>query len=163
MGTNSFTHIGAHTHTHTHIMPPPHQDPVFSKQASFGRLLPSYHMNCSVGSKIWTTLAGCRGYRYPHLPNPSKHSYFKTRVPNLQDLMPDDLRLSWCNNNRNKRNNKCNVLETSPTTLVHGKIVYPKPIPGAKNVCDCCFKGIPPGDEWLGRIINWKGDCLLKF
>ena len=30
------------------------------------------------------------------------------------DLMPDDLRWSWCNNNnRNKAHNKCNVLESS--------------------------------------------------
>ena len=35
------------------------------------------------------------------------------RVPNLQDLMPDDLRWSRCNNNRNKVHNKCNVLESS--------------------------------------------------
>ena len=34
-----------------------------------------------------------------------------TGIPNLWDLMPDDLRWSWCNNNRNKVHNKCNVLE----------------------------------------------------
>ena len=37
----------------------------------------------------------------------------RTKVPNLQDLMPDDLRWSWCNNNRNKVHNKLNVLESS--------------------------------------------------
>ena len=51
----------------------------------------------------------------------------KAGVPNLWDLMPDDLRGNWCNNNRNKVHNKCNVLESSwkhpPTTPVHGKTV----------------------------------------
>ena len=37
----------------------------------------------------------------------------RTGVPNLQDLMPDDLRWSLCNNNRNKVHNKCNALESS--------------------------------------------------
>ena len=36
-----------------------------------------------------------------------------TGVTNLQDLMSDDLRWSWCNNNRNKGHNKCNALESS--------------------------------------------------
>ena len=35
--------------------------------------------------------------------------------PNLQDPMPDDLRWSWCNNNRNKVHNKSDALESSPT------------------------------------------------
>jgi len=38
---------------------------------------------------------------------------FRAGVPNLWDLMPDDLRWSWCNNNRNKAHNKFNVLESS--------------------------------------------------
>ena len=46
-------------------------------------------------------------------------------VPNLQDLKPDDLRCSWCNNNGNKVHNKYNALESSPNrlprNLVHGK------------------------------------------
>ena len=33
--------------------------------------------------------------------------------PSLWDLMPDDPRWSWCNNNRSKVHNKCNVLESS--------------------------------------------------
>ena len=151
-----------HTHTHTHDAAPT-SGPSILKAGLFWQtvaLLPQ---------ELWCGLPNINNtgwlwwIQWPHLPNPSKHSYFKTRVPNLQDLMPDDLRLSWCNNNRNKGHNKCNVLETSPTTLVHGNIVNPKPVPGAKNVCDCCFKGIPPGDDWLGRIIKWKDDCLLRF
>ena len=34
-------------------------------------------------------------------------------VPNLWDLMPDDLRWIWYNTNRNKVHNKCNALESS--------------------------------------------------
>ena len=34
-------------------------------------------------------------------------------IPNLRDLMPDDLRWSWCNNNRNKVHNKCNGIKSS--------------------------------------------------
>ena len=34
-------------------------------------------------------------------------------VPNLQDLMPDDLRWSWWNNNRNTVHNKYNAFESS--------------------------------------------------
>ena len=37
---------------------------------------------------------------------------FKAGVPNLWDLMPGDLRWSWFNNNSNKVDNKCNVLES---------------------------------------------------
>ena len=39
--------------------------------------------------------------------------YLQSGVPNLQDLMPDDLKQSRCNNNRNKVHNKCNMLESS--------------------------------------------------
>ena len=40
------------------------------------------------------------------------------RVPSLSDLMPDDLRWSWCNINKNKVHNKCNALELSPNHLL---------------------------------------------
>ena len=36
---------------------------------------------------------------------------FEAGVPNVWDLMPDDLRWSWCHNNRNKVHNKCDALE----------------------------------------------------
>ena len=49
----------------------------------------------------------------------------KSRVPNLWDLTPDDLKWNWSNNNRNKVHNKCNVLESSwnhtPSPKVCGK------------------------------------------
>ena len=39
----------------------------------------------------------------------------KAGVPNLQNLMPNDLRWSWCNNKRNK----CNTLESSQNHPFH--------------------------------------------
>ena len=36
-----------------------------------------------------------------------------SRGPSLQDVMPDDLRWSRCNNNGNKAHNKCHALESS--------------------------------------------------
>ena len=71
--------------------------------------------------------------------------YFKTGAPNLQDLMPLDLRWSWCNNNRYKVHNKCNTLESSqtlPCSLFQSveKLSSMKLVPGAKKVGDCCFK-----------------------
>ena len=54
--------------------------------------------------------------------------WFQAGIPNLQDLMPNDLRWSWCNNNRNKMHNKCNVLESpqnhSSLTQLKGKNVF---------------------------------------
>ena len=67
----------------------------------------------------------------PFLPSPSGHRgsrldccllegvlcwvplllVFKSGIPNLQDLLLDDLRWSWSSNNRNKVHNNCNALE----------------------------------------------------
>ena len=49
-------------------------------------------------------------------------------VPKLWDLIPDDLRWSWCNKNRNKVHNKYNVPESSWNQLPPccGKIVFHK-------------------------------------
>ena len=58
--------------------------------------------------------------------------------------MSYDLTWSWCNNNRNKVHNKCNVLESSqnhPSHSVHGKILFSrKQVPDAKKVGDGCIK-----------------------
>ena len=42
---------------------------------------------------------------------------FTSGIPSLWDLMPDDLRWSWCNKNRNKVHITCNALQShhSPT------------------------------------------------
>ena len=60
-------------------------------------------------------------------------------VPNLWDLVLDGLRWSWCNNNRNKVHNKCNVLESSwnhPLTPIHANIVFHKTGPWFQKVRD---------------------------
>ena len=71
--------------------------------------------------------------------------YLKTGAPNLQELMPVDLRSSWCNNNRYKAHNKCNTLESSQTrpcflSQSMEKLSSMKLIPGAKKFGVCCFK-----------------------
>ena len=64
-------------------------------------------------------------------------------VPNIRDLMPDNLRWSWWINNRNKGQNKWNALESSPNHPPQPqsmeKLSSVKPIPGARMVGDCCL------------------------
>ena len=51
----------------------------------------------------------------------------KVGAPNLQHLIPDDLRWSWYNNNRNKGDNKYKALESPqnhPCRPVYGKIIF---------------------------------------
>ena len=53
--------------------------------------------------------------------------------------MSDDLRWSWCHNNRNKVQNKCNVLESSPNHLsppAHGKIIFHETGPWYQKGCE---------------------------
>ena len=69
--------------------------------------------------------------------------YSRAGVPNLQDLMPDDLKWSWCNKNRNEVHSKCNALESSwnhPISQSLEKLSFGKPFPGAKKVGDCCYR-----------------------
>ena len=76
----------------------------------------------------------------PDLQNMNKP--LKPGVPNLQDLMPDDLRWNWCSNNRNKVHSKCNALESSqnhPPPQCVEKLPSTKLVPGAKKVGDCCL------------------------
>ena len=57
--------------------------------------------------------------------------------PNFWELMPDDLKWRWCNNNRNKVHNKCKALESSPKhppPLSMEKLSSTKLVPGAKKV-----------------------------
>ena len=73
------------------------------------------------------------------------------------NLMPDDLRWSWCNNNRNKVQNKYNALASLQSSTpchppshppVCGKIVsFMKSIPGAKKVGNSCYR-IILHSEW---------------
>ena len=84
---------------------------------------------------------------------------YNTGVPNIQDLMPDDVRWSWCNNNRNKVHNKCKALESPwnhPPTLVHGKMVSYQPVPGAQN-------GWGPLLQWTVSCKWLSSPCSLKM
>ena len=61
-------------------------------------------------------------------------------VPNLWDLMPDELRWGWCNNNRSTVHNKCDAFESSPNHPLYpqamGQLAFMKLVPGAKKVGD---------------------------
>ena len=63
--------------------------------------------------------------------------------PNLQELMLDDLRYNWCNNNRNKVHRKCSTLEPSRNHLPPQsmeKLSSTKLLSGTKKVGDHCCK-----------------------
>ena len=65
--------------------------------------------SCSVPSNRSANLSvSFSSWRHQFWCPPSSNS----GVPNLWDLRPDYLKWSWCNNNRNKVHNKCNVLES---------------------------------------------------
>ena len=56
------------------------------------------------------------------LPPLNTAAPFWAGVPNLQDLMPHDLRWGWCNNNWNKVHNTCRRRQWHPTpVLLPGK------------------------------------------
>ena len=105
----------------------------------------------------------------------------RPEVPHLQDLMPaDDLRWSWCNNNRNKciiNVMRLNHLETIPCPTppqVHGKIVFLKTGPWCQKgwgplFCTACLLGISlnkfaePVACHLFRICNKYEERKAKF
>ena len=64
----------------------------------------------------------------------------RSGVPSLRDLMPKDMRKSWCDNHRNNMHNKWNVLESfqNHPSLTHicGKIVFHKTSPWVVKVLD---------------------------
>ena len=62
---------------------------------------------------------------------------FKARVLDLQNLMPDALRWSWCKSNRNKVHNKRNALESSwnHPYAVCGKTVFHEKGPWCQKAC----------------------------
>ena len=70
--------------------------------------------------------------------------YCRAGVPNLWGLILDDLRWSWCNNNRNKMHNKCNAVESYQNHLTHiwpmEKLSSMTLVPGAKKVGDSWFR-----------------------
>lgn len=63
-------------------------------------------------------------------------------LSNLWELMPDDLKWSWCKHNRNKVYNKYNAVKLSwnhPLPLNHGNIFFHKGSPGTRKVGDHCL------------------------
>ena len=66
--------------------------------------------------------------------------------------MPEDLRRSRCNQNRNKEHDKCNLLESfqnhaPPTLQSVEKLFSTESVPGVKKVGDRCIKGQNNGKE----------------
>ena len=81
------------------------------------------------------------------------------RVPRLWDLIHVDLRWGWCNNNRNKVHDKCDVLESSwnqpcsPTSVE--KVSFTKAVPGTKKVGVCWdWKCEPHCRRWF-KSLGW--------
>ena len=56
---------------------------------------------------------GCDTTSWRILSQPCHVLLSSLGIPKLWILMPDDLKWSWCHNNRNEMHNKCNVLESS--------------------------------------------------
>ena len=84
----------------------------------------------------------------------SLNQYSKARVPNLQDLMPDDLRWSWHNNNRNEVHSKYNVLESSwnhPCLQSVEELSSMKLVPGAKKLGTVALKCL---EELLFMLVS---------
>ena len=91
----------------------------------------------------WTQAPLCTLGSYPTCS-------LKAGVFNLQDLMSDDLRWSWCNNNRNKVHNKCNALESSWNHP-------PPPPPGLWKNC------LPQTGPWCPKGWDWPSDWPSHF
>ena len=72
-------------------------------------------------------------------------------VPNLWDLMPDDLRWRWCNNNRNKVHSRS--FQNYPLA-VHGKVVFHKTGPWCQKVGDHCFR-----EHGHLKWVMWTESC----
>ena len=88
-------------------------------------------------------------------------------LPHLQGLMPDDIRRSWCKNNRNKLCSKCNALESPPNIpnpQSVEKLSSKKLAPGAQTTVLTPYKRFTglgqthPGYHSLGCLkVNWFG------
>ena len=79
--------------------------------------------------------------------------------------MSDDLRWSWCNDNRNKVHSECNVVESSrnhpPTPRSLEKLYSTKTVPGAKKVGDrWCRVSINLG---LSHVFSWLDWAYMYF
>ena len=68
----------------------------------------------------------------------SSYSQPREEIPNLWELMPDELKWSWCNNDRNRVHNACNSVESSrnhplPPPQSMEKIVFHKTSPWCRK------------------------------
>ena len=81
-----------------------------------------------------------QGGRQP-LEAKKRKDFPRAGIPNLWDLMPDDLRWNWRHTNRNKVHDKGNALESSRNLpdLVHGKIVFHETSPWHQK----CQRSLP--------------------
>ena len=77
--------------------------------------------------------------------------------------MPGDLRWSWCNNNRNKVHNKCNVFESSWNSyppLAPGKLSSMKLVPGAKKIGDPAVLREQTKQWRTSLVVQWLILCV---
>ena len=95
-------------------------------------------------------------------------------VPNLQGLMPNDRKWSWCNNDRNKLHNKCNALGSSqnhaPIPWSMENLSSTKPVAGVKKVGDHCIQLIHMARKLMQLkclsieiLLNVLSDQILVF
>lgn len=89
-----------------------------------------------VGSRIWLS-PDTQAVVPVRLP-PAEQNH-RTGVPDLHDLMPNDLRWSRWNNNTDKVHKKCDVLKAMPPTLVPGETVFYKTGPWSQR----CWGRLP--------------------
>lgn len=81
-------------------------------------------INIHVQVLVWRPQDVLRGRGGPAALSDTVTSHY-TGVPDLRDLMPDDLRWGCCANNREKVHKKCDAFKSSqnhPPCLVYGKI-----------------------------------------
>ena len=96
----------------------------------------------------------------------SLKALYTVGVPSPSDLMPDSLRQSWCNNNRNKVHSNVTCLNHPETTLLPQsmeKLSSMKPSPGAKKPGDCCSTGLALWFDWREKKAFFKRKLLFSL
>ena len=98
------------------------------------------------------TVSGSQTYEFITICAKALGGLVIAGVPNLWNLMPDDLRWSWYNNSRNKGHSKCNVPKPIPwTPWSTEKLSSMKQVPGAKK------------DHWIIELTAlWFNDIIKK-
>ena len=112
--------------------------------------IPNAHGSAEKGMKGLVILSECSSWSEHFLVDSRAISGLAV-VPNLWDIMPDDLRWRWCNNNRNKVHSRS--FQNHPRA-VRGKVVFHKTGPWCQKVGDHCFRG-------HGRLkwVMWTESC----